>query len=168
MTVLGLASRTCSMLFVLKEVCLRGVGKLCLNCSNTVALLLGVVDICYNFVTDIHNAPNRHNLLTNRPQLFSQARNMSIDGAINAIVIIALGSFTSKGRFVEGNSLQNCRDREWKGGGLVPVLAARRAYLQDKHQAPTQPFHPLSLRNRGPFPQKPSRVKREWCGCRGC
>ncbi len=39
------------MLYVLKEVCISGVGKICPNCSNTVALLYGFVGICYKIVT---------------------------------------------------------------------------------------------------------------------
>src|SRR6266516_4304058 len=61
--------------------------------------------------------------------------------------------FTS--RFVEGSGFLNCRGREWKGGRVGAWCLSwphRRAWHEDKHKAPTPPpYHPLSLRNRGPF-----------------
>ncbi len=69
---------------------------------------------------------------------------------------------TRVGKFVEGSSFLNCRDRGWKGRvveALCLSWAPRRACQQDRHKAPTQPlYHPLSLRKRGPFPTKPTCV----------
>jgi hypothetical protein len=73
-----------------------------------------------------------------------------------------LSKYSNTGRFFEGSGLLICRDRVWKGGVLGALCLSwphRRARHEDKHKAPTQPLHdPLSLRNPGPFPKKPTCV----------